>query len=358
MDSPLQLLEIIAGPLIALLLVYFLLWKSKFTKSKEAPEPAGAWPVIGHLLKLLGKDLPHVKLGAMADKYGAAFTIRIGIIRALVVSDWEVAKECFTTNDIIFATRPRGVAIKHLSYNYAMFGFAPYGPYWRELRKKIVLELLSSKRIQLPKYVTSSEIGSSIKELYEVWEHNQGKEGLALVEMKRWLGDLTLNVVLRMVVGKRHFSQTTTGSDGGESQRCQNAMKNFVRLPGLFNVSDTFPFLELFDLQGYEREVKATARELDTIFTVWLKEHKMKRSNSGTEEEQDFMDAMLSAFKESRFPDFDDETIIKSTCLALVTGGTDTNMVAISWALSLLVNNPQVLRKAQNELETHVSKER
>ncbi|KAF6143964.1 hypothetical protein GIB67_017572 [Kingdonia uniflora] len=358
MDSTLQLLKIIAGPLIALLLVYFLLWKPKFTKSKEAPEPAGAWPVIGHLLKLLGKDLPHVKLGAMADKYGAAFTIRIGMIKALVVSDSEVAKECFTTNDIVFATRPRVVATKHLSYDYAMFGFAPYGPYWREIRKIVVLELLSSKRIQLLKDVTSSEIGASIKELYEVWEHNQGKEGLALVEMKRWLGDLTLNVVLRMVVGKRHFSRTTTGSDGGESQRCLKAMRNFFRLAGLFNVSDIFPFLERFDLQGYERELKATARELDTIFTVWFKEHKVKRYNGGTEEEQDFMDAMLSAFKESRFPDFDDETIIKATCMILVAGAADTNMVAITWALSLLVNNPQVLRKAQNELDTHVGKER
>ncbi|KAF6160597.1 hypothetical protein GIB67_019537 [Kingdonia uniflora] len=358
MDSPLQLLEIIAGPLIALLLVYFLLWKPKFTKSKEAPEPAGAWPVIGHLFKLLGKDLPHVKLGAMADIYGAAFTIRIGMIRALVVSDWEVAKECFTTNDLVFATRARGGATKHLSYDYAMLGFAPYGPYWRELRKIIVLELRSSKRIQLLKDVMSSEIGTSIKELYEVWEDNMGKEGLALVEMKKWLGDLNLNVILQMVVGKRHFSQTTTGSDGGESQRCRKAIRNFFRLAGSFSVSDTFPFLELFNLQGYERELKATARELDSIFTVWLEEHKVKRSNGGTEEEQDFMDAMLSAFKESRFPEFNDETIIKSACMAVVTGGADTTMVAITWALSLLVNNPQVLRKAQNELDIHIGKER
>lgn len=43
---------------------------------------------------------------------------------------------------------------------------------------------------------------------------------------------------------------------------------------------------------------------------------------------------------------------------ALILGGTDTTTVTLTWALSLLVNNPSILKKAQNELDTKVGRNR
>ena len=71
----------------------------------------------------------------MADKYGPIFCVRLGLKRALVVSGWEVAKECYTTNDKVFATRPRSLAIKLMGYDHGSFVFAPCGPYWSDVRK-------------------------------------------------------------------------------------------------------------------------------------------------------------------------------------------------------------------------------
>ena len=80
--------------------------RNKIKEGKRPPEPSGQWPLIGHL-HLLGADkLLHRKLGDMADKYGSIFCIHLGLRKALVVSRWEVAKECYTTNDKVFATRP------------------------------------------------------------------------------------------------------------------------------------------------------------------------------------------------------------------------------------------------------------
>ena len=42
----------------------------------------------------------------------------------------------------------------------------------------------------------------------------------------------------------------------------------------------------------------------------------------------------------------------------MVAGGSDTTTVMLTWALSLLMNNRHVLRKAQEELATLVGKER
>ena len=76
-------------------------------KSMSAPEPAGAWPIIGHLHQLRGENPIARTLAAMADKHGPIFTIRFGMKPALVISNHEGVKECFTTNDKILASRPR-----------------------------------------------------------------------------------------------------------------------------------------------------------------------------------------------------------------------------------------------------------
>ena len=102
---------------------------------KTTPIPTGAWLVIGHIPQLGATQTSHITLGAMVDKYGPLFTIKLGLHPALVLSNWEMANECFTTNDLAVSSRPKLVAVEHLCYNYAVFGFAPHGPYWRELRK-------------------------------------------------------------------------------------------------------------------------------------------------------------------------------------------------------------------------------
>lgn len=141
----------------------------------------------------------------MADKYGPLFTIKIGSARTLVFSNWEVAKECFTTHDLVVASRPMLVAVEHLSYNQAMLGFAPYGPYWGELRKFVTLEFLSNRRIELLSHVHVLEVQASIKELYSVWSSRKKESSsyYELVEMKQWLSQLAFNMVLRMIVPHR-----------------------------------------------------------------------------------------------------------------------------------------------------------
>ncbi|KAL9348750.1 hypothetical protein Peur_060116 [Populus x canadensis] len=332
----------------------------KGNQIKEAPEPAGAWPIIGHLHLLGGGDqLLYRTLGAMADKHGSAFTIRLGSRRAFVVSSWEVVKECFTINDKALASRPTTVAAKHMGYNYAVFGFAPYSSFWREMRKIATLELLSNRRLEMLKHVRASEVDIGIRELYNSWANNSSSP--VVVELKQWLEDLTLNVVVRMVAGKRYFG-SAAASDDGEARRCQKAINQFFRLIGIFVVSDALPFLGWLDLQGHEREMKSTAKELDAILEGWLDEHRQKRVSAGIKDEgeQDFIDVMLSLKEEGQLSNFqyDANTSIKSTCLALILGGSDTTAGTLTWAISLLLNNRHMLKKAQEELDLHVGKER
>ncbi|KAG8492043.1 hypothetical protein CXB51_015683 [Gossypium anomalum] len=148
---------IIAFPLLFL---FSFLWISRRNTNwkKTAPEAGGAWPIIGHLRLLGGPQPPHISLANMAVKYGRMFTIKLGVHRALVVSNWEIAKESLTTNDKAFASRPKLANSVLLGYNRTMFGFAPYGAFWRQMRKIATIELLSNHRLQLLKHVRESEV--------------------------------------------------------------------------------------------------------------------------------------------------------------------------------------------------------
>ncbi|KAE8654392.1 Cytochrome P450 82C4 [Hibiscus syriacus] len=187
---------------------------------------------------------------------------RLGIHRALVVSNWEVAKECFTTNDKVFLTRSKSLAVKHMGYDRNMLGFAPYGLYWRSARRLVTVELLSSRRLELLKHVPDIEIDSFIKDLYEQSVRNRG---VAVVD------------------------------DCWKKILCD----------------------------GKHRKNKADSKGVG-FCTRKLGERASRNEADDT---------------------------IKATCLIIVLGGIETNVVTLTWAVSLLLNNLHVLKKAQDELD-------
>ncbi|OMP12276.1 Cytochrome P450 [Corchorus olitorius] len=327
------------------------------------PQAGGALPVIGHMHLLGGQQLTHKTLGAMADKYGPVFTIRLGIgsYSVLVVNSYDMAKECFTIHDKVFSTRPGIAASKLLGYDFVMFRFTPYGPNWREIRKIATIELLSTHRINLLKHIRASETKTAIRELYKSWLDKGGAETGVLVDMKQWFGDLTHNISWRMIGGKRCFGPNADCEEK-EARRCQKLVSDFAYLFGVFVLSDVIPFLGWLDFfQGYKKAMKRSAKELDILIDGWLEEHKQKRAlGGGVKQEQDFMDVMLSILEDAKIHGFDADTIKKATCLNLTLAGAggDTTMVTLTWALSLLLNNPRVLKKAQDELDMQVGKDR
>ncbi|EYU23760.1 hypothetical protein MIMGU_mgv1a026908mg [Erythranthe guttata] len=323
----------------------------------------GARPFTGHLHLMAGGGggggggLPHIKLAALADEHGPVFTIRLGVHRAMVVSSSDLAKELFTAFDAAISSRPKLRGAKHLGRDFATFGFSPYSAYWKELRKIVSVELLSNRRIELLRKVRVSEIDESVKELYKLCErkkdqvYNSGGGGV-LVDMKEWFGNLNLNVVLRMVAGKRF------NGDAEETRRCLVVMRDFFRLAGTFVPADALPYLGWMDLGGREKKMKETAKELDEIVGGWLAEHREKEY-SGDDDDRDFMDVMLSVIQSANLRgQYDADTIIKATCESLIAGGTDTTSIMLVWALCLLLINRRVLKKAQEELDVRVGRER
>ena len=303
-------LSAIAACLIFLSL-FLLISRYGQTKNKnahsQAPEAGGAWPLIGHLHLFGGPEPTHRILGNMADKYGPIFTMKMGVNRALVVSNSEITKECFTTNDKAFASRPSRMAMEILGYNFLATPSSPYGSYWRETRKIATVELLSNHRLEKLKHVRESEVKASIKGLFEDCQNST--TGKVSVEMKHWLEGTTFDIIIRIIAGKRYTSQE--GTDLHEHAA------SFFTLFGKFVVSDALPFLRWLDIGGNEKLMKQTAKEFDIILQQWLDEHKIKRGSSEVKGDEDFIYVMLSLLCDNtkQLPHSDADTVIKALCL-------------------------------------------
>lgn len=288
------------------------------------PEAAGAMPLLGHLHLLGTNQLLHRIFGDC--RVGPRTQVRTyrPCPRALVVSNWQVAKECFTTNDKIFSTRPRSLASKLMGYDHKMLGFAPYGPYWRSLRKIATLELLSSRRMELLRHVRDTEIDCFIKELYE---QTVRSGGIAVVEVKEKIGSLATNIIVRMIAGKRY----SCGSDDEESKRCQNAIAGFFHLAGLVLVSDWVPFLGWIDVvMGRIAKIKRISQECDMIIGSWVNEHRRQRKlGENIKGDQDFIHVMLSILDDNNIPTEEADTIIKATCLVCKIVNSAINRIII-----------------------------
>ncbi|KAL7602740.1 hypothetical protein Lser_V15G18830 [Lactuca serriola] len=251
MDFHLSFSTIVATS-FSLIVVVFLLHslnrkKANRGKNRKPPQAEGAWPIIGHLHLLGGSQLPHYVLGDMADKYGPIFTIKLGYHQALVVSNGSIAKECFTTNDKAFATRPKAEATKLMGYNYAMFRFATYGDYWRQARKMVTLEVLSQRQVERLAHIRASEVRVSIKDIYDRWVLNKMSENSEMmkVEMSQLFGNLVVNIMIRIITGKRFSPRDEEGV------RFQIVVKKFFELMGAFVVSDFIPYLKFLDVGGH-----------------------------------------------------------------------------------------------------------
>ncbi|XP_021749306.1 cytochrome P450 CYP82D47-like [Chenopodium quinoa] len=338
-----------ATSLLAFLLFFYCLIRriKKTNTSRKPPQPSNSWPLIGHLHLLRG--LPHIALGNLADKYGPLFMIKLGTRQALVVSTAEMAKKFLGgNNDKVFLNRPQKIFVEHLAYKGAMLGFSQYGQYWREIRKITTAELLSNSRVEMFKNVRISEVRSAMKSISVAMSE--------LTDMKQLFTDISMKTIVRLISGK----SLKECYQGEEYNTIVKAFRDFFELAAAFVPADVLPFLKWFDIGGYEKKMKKVAKEIDNIVGRWLDEHKNQRSSEEVQRKLDFMDVMLGVFEsgQEKPSKYEIDTIIKATCTSMILAAADTTTITLTWALSLLLNNKEALKKTRDELETVVGKER
>lgn len=109
------------------------------TKPRLPPSPRGL-PIIGHMHLLA--PIPHQALHKLSTRYGPLFHIFIGSNPCVVVSSPKIARQVLKAHELSFLNRPKMANPDYLTYGSADFTFAPYGPYWKFIKKLCMTQLL------------------------------------------------------------------------------------------------------------------------------------------------------------------------------------------------------------------------
>ncbi|KAF5747022.1 Cytochrome P450 [Tripterygium wilfordii] len=311
------------------------------------PSPYPPFPIIGHLY-LLKKPL-HRTLSTF-NSHGSVLFFQFGFRPVLVVSSPEATEECLTKNDIIFANRPRLALGKYLAYNYTQLAWAPYGSHWRNLRRISSIEMLSTHRLQMLCDVRAEEIRSLIHGLLSKKDER--------VCMRTLFFEITFNLMMRMIAGKRYYGENV--GDLEEARKFHNTMTESQRVVGpANNIGDFLPFMRWIGLGVKVKELQELQRKRDEFVQNLIEEHRKKMVSdcSSLSGGRKTMIDVLLKLQETE-PEYYKDEIIRGLVLVLLMAGVDTSVNTMEWAFSLLVNHPQVLKKAQLEINNYVGDNR
>ncbi|KAK4596131.1 hypothetical protein RGQ29_014256 [Quercus rubra] len=329
--------------LLPLILLLLLLRLNRGGNLNLPPSPPKL-PIVGNLHQI--GSLPHRSFQALSNKHGPLMFLHLGCVPTLVVSSPEMVKEMLTSHDIVFANRARTTAVDIFLNGSTDLAFAPYGEYWRQVKKICVQELLSPDRVQSFQFLREEEVDIMIKKIQ--CSCQEGKQ----VNISEMLLTVSNNIVFRTVIGQRN-----EGEDGKRryGELWMRVMEEFA----CFSFRDYFPFLGWLDvLTVITSRLKRTFKDIDALFELVIKEHKdkMLTTDGGQSNKENFVEILLQ-LKEDGMLDFDlNQDSIKAILLDMFVGSTDTSITTMDWAMAELMKNPNIMKKAQEEVREVVGR--
>ncbi|XP_068304975.1 cytochrome P450 71A9-like [Pyrus communis] len=327
------LLFVFLIPFIFLLLVKHRK-KSIASQARRLPPGPRRLPLIGNLHKLSNGGLLHHSLERLAAKYGDLMFLQLGSVSTLVVSSSHKAKEIFKTHDLVFSGRPALYTSKKLSYDCADLIISPYGEYWREVRKIVILELLSAKRVQMFQSVRDEEVRLMLESI----AHSKGPVNIS--ELTLFLAN---NVLCRSAFGKSMMMDEIAKS------RIPELLEETRALLGRFCASDFLPWISwLNNFNGLDQKLEKCFKGLDNLYDRVIEEHlDPKRLKT---EHEDLVDVLLRVQNDPNQTIALSNDQIKGVLTDMFIAGTDTSTATLVWTMTELIRNPRILRKAQDEV--------
>jgi cytochrome P450 len=164
-----------------------------------------------------------------------------------------------------------------MSFGQASIVFAPYGDFWRELRKICVLELFSAKRVQSFRSIREEEVSNLIESISV-----SSSKGINFSEESF---RLTNGMVSRAAFGKKCKDQ----------KEFTSLLEEAIKLAAGFDIPDLFPSLKFLGfVTGTIPAMKKMRNKLGKILESIINDHKIKSQGNGIDQqEEDFVDVLL-----------------------------------------------------------------
>ncbi|CAJ2673134.1 unnamed protein product [Trifolium pratense] len=236
-------------------------------------------------------------------------------------------------------------AVEYLSYGSKGFLFAPYGDYWKFMKKMCMSELLGGRTLDQLRPLRQQE---TLRFLRLLQKKGEARE---IVDVGDELLTLTNNIITRMIMRK------TCSENDSDVEDIRKMVKDTAELAGKFNVSDFIWFCKSLDFQGMNKRLKGIIDKFDTMMERVIKEHeeekkKRKENGEGVAHVKNLLDILLEILEDESTEIKLSRENVKAFILDIFMAGTDTSAITIEWCLAELINNPDVMDKARQEIDS------
>lgn len=259
-------------------------WVHVNSNKGSSPLPPGppALPFIGNLASL-DPEL-HSYFASLARTYGPIYKLQLGYKLGIVITSPSLAREVLKDKDITFANRDVPDVARASAYGGSDIVWTPYGPEWRMLRKVCVLKMLSNTTLDSFYPLRRNEVRQTVSYLYS-------KAG-SPVNFGEQVFLTILNVITNMLWGGT-IQGKERASLGAEFREVIAEMTELLGKP---NISDFFPGLSRFDLQGMLKKMDKLAKQFDGMFEKVI-DKRVKMDGEGRESGKDSKDFLQFLLK-------------------------------------------------------------
>ncbi|XP_009136238.1 cytochrome P450 705A22 [Brassica rapa] len=333
--------------------ICFFLFFTKPTHSVRLPPSPPSLPIIGHLHHLLFfllykpslfffDILPLEFLHTLSSKYGTLLLFRASFFPFLLVSSASVAYEIFTTHDVNVSSRNLPTNEGSIIFDTSGFVTAPYGGYFKFMKKLIVTKLLGPNAQVQSRSIREDEL-ERLRGI--LLDKARKKES---VEINKEARKLVGNIVARMTMG-RSFTEENGDVESIQSLVAKaNASKIKMALSVLI-----FGQLEKVGISWFKK--RTVIKKFDKLIERCLVEHKEKPNKDQC---MDMMDVLLAVSEDPNAEYKITRNNIKAFLVELFLGGIDTSVNSIQWTMAEIINNPIIADRLREEIDSVVGKSR
>ncbi|KZV14185.1 hypothetical protein F511_44266, partial [Dorcoceras hygrometricum] len=234
--------------------------------------------------------------------------------------------------------RPPLIGLETYSYNSSDIAFSGYSETWRELRKLSVIHLFSIKQVTSFLPIRKENVSRMINEMIKKSESSE------VINLSQAAYFLANRVICRAAFGKEF-------DDLGKRQFSE-IFKEAQELSITFTFGDFFPLTRWIDrLTGMVSKIDNNFRKLDTFFQELVDAH--LDPNRPDSMRGDILDLLIK-LKQDEAASFPLRWENIKGILMNVFGGTDTSASVVVWTMTVLIKNPQAMKKVQEEIRNVV----